>query len=182
MRRKVHRLERWKTLLLFFFLVMGDVITVFHSASWQQQVFIQPPRSLHTRHKQRRAVFLIRAFCPNRNQLSTFTAQDRRGETAARQCKRSEHTPAKIPAGYPNWHHLHLPWNKFSAALKRLYDGSVREKVNVMEQIISDWRTSCFCYIPLFGGKHRFLLCVREENLTPRNGFTLQKQHCTSWV
>lgn len=44
-------------------------------------------------------MFLIRAFCPNRKQLSTFSAQDRWGKTADRQCKRYEHTPANIPAG-----------------------------------------------------------------------------------
>lgn len=77
----------------------GDVITVFHPASWQQQVLVQPPRSLYSQCKQERDMLLIRAFCPNRKQLSTFSAQDRWGKTADRQCKRSEHTPTKIPAG-----------------------------------------------------------------------------------
>lgn len=147
---------------------MGDVITVLYSASWQQQVFIQPPRSLHTRRKQGRAAFLIRAFCPNRNQLSTFSAQDRWGETAARQHKTSEHThTCKNTSRLFRWHRLHLLWNKFSAARKRLCGDAVRERVNAMEQIIEDWRTSCFCYIPLLRGNHWLVLCVREENLYP---------------
>lgn len=62
------------------------------------------------------------------------------------------------------WHRLCLPWNKFSAAWKRLYDDAVKEKVNLTEQIISDWRTSCFCYIPLLGGEASIpALCARGE-------------------
>lgn len=77
------------------------------------------------------------------------------------------------------WHHLCLPWNKFSAAWKRL-DGDVfRKKVNVRVQTVSDWSTSPFCYTPLLWGKNQLLLCAQEEKLYPLELFQL-KECCVS--